>query len=384
MPTTNPQPLFETTVPTSELDPVYVHIRDHVHCDDYRQYLEGLWAEYVPYADRNFLDQVQRRGQFHSRVWEMRLTVVLKRLGLAVAVRGSEAGPDIKIEGTPTTWIEAVAPSTTDELERSRELALQGPTPAPEKQVVLRYTQALAEKWGKYLGYTKAGVVKPSDAFVIAVNAANLHTPKRLRRMPDGMSFELAAALPVAGLTALKGLRECGDLHGKMVLINGGTGSVGHFAVQIAKARGATVTAVCSERNAGRARSFGADVVIDYRKQDFTAGSVRYDVVFDAFGHLKYPDVARVFTDDGTLVTTLPALPLIARAVWQKVVGGWHRIVLGNLRDHPEDYAELERLLAEGSVKPVIDKIFPLAEAAQAYAALEAGGTVGKVIIRIV
>ncbi len=177
LPTTNPQPLFETTVPTSELDPVYVHIRDHVHCDEYRQYLGGLWAEYVPYADRNFLDQLQRRGQFHSRVWEMRLTIVLKRLGLAVAVRGSEAGPDIKIEGTPTTWIEAVAPATTDELERSRELALHGLTPAPEKQVVLRYTQALAEKWGKYLGYTNAGVVKPSDAFVIAVNAANLHTP---------------------------------------------------------------------------------------------------------------------------------------------------------------------------------------------------------------
>ena len=206
---------------------------------------------------------------------------------------------------------------------------------------------------------------------------------KRLRRMPDGMSFELAAALSVAGLTALKGLRECGDLHGKMVLINGGTGGVGHFAVQIAKARGATVTAVCSERNAGRARSFGADVVIDYRKQDFTAGSVRYDVVFDAFGHLKNPAVARVLTERGILVTTLPSLPLIARAVWQKVVGARHHIVLGNLRDRPEDYAALERLLAEGSVKPVIDKIVPLVEAAQAYAALEAGGTVGKVIIRI-
>jgi len=205
---------------------------------------------------------------------------------------------------------------------------------------------------------------------------------KRLRRMPDGLSFEQAAALPVAGLTALNGLRQCGDLHGKTVLINGGTGGVGHFAVQIAKARGATVTAVCSERNAGRARSLGADVVIDYRKQDFTDSSVRYDVVFDAFGHLKYPAVARVLTDRGVLVTTLPAPSLIARAVWQGVVGDKH-IVLGNLRDRPEDYAELERLLADGSVKPVIDKIVPLAEAAQAYAALEAGGTVGKVIIRI-
>ena len=206
--------------------------------------------------------------------------------------------------------------------------------------------------------------------------------PKRLRRMPDSMSFELAAALPVAGLTALNGLRQCGDLHGKTVLINGGTGGVGHFALQIAKARGATVTAVCSERNAARARSLGADAVIDYRNQDFTSGSVRYDVVFDTFGHLKFPAVARVLRDRGVLVTTLPVPSLIARSVWQKVIGG-KQILMGNLRDRPEDYAELERLLAEGSVKPVIDKVVPLVEAVQAYTALEAGGTVGKVVIRV-
>jgi NADPH:quinone reductase-like Zn-dependent oxidoreductase len=209
-----------------------------------------------------------------------------------------------------------------------------------------------------------------------------ISSPKRLRRMPDSMSFDLAAALPVAGLTALNGLRQCGDLQGKAVLINGATGGVGHFAVQIAKVRGATVTAVCSERNAERARSLGADVVIEYRKQDFTSGSVRYDVVFDVFGHLKYPAVAPVLKDHGALVTTLPGPSLIARAVWQRVVGG-KRIIFGSLRDRPEDYAELERLIADGSVKPVIDKIVPLAEAAQAYAALEAGGTVGKVVIRI-
>jgi NADPH:quinone reductase-like Zn-dependent oxidoreductase len=206
--------------------------------------------------------------------------------------------------------------------------------------------------------------------------------PKRLRRMPDSMSFELAAALPVAGLTALNGLRQCGDLRGKTVLINGATGGVGHFAVQIAKVRGATVTAVCSERNAERARSLGAEVVIDYRQQDFTRGSVRYDVVFDVFGHLKFPAVAPVLKDRGAMVTTLPGPSLIARAVWQRVVGG-KRIIFGNVRDRPEDYADLERLLADGSVKAVIDKVVPLAEAAQAYAALESGGTVGKVVIRI-
>ena len=205
---------------------------------------------------------------------------------------------------------------------------------------------------------------------------------KRVRRMPDGLSFEHAAALPIAGLTALNGLRQCGELQGKTVLINGATGGVGHFAVQIAKARGATVTAVCSEGNAARAVSLGADAVIDYRKHDFTSGSVRYDVVFDTFGHLKYPAVARALKDRGVLVTTLPVPALIARSVWQKVIGG-KQIMMGNLRDRPEDYAELERLLAEGSVKPVIDKIVPLEEAVHAYAALEAGGTVGKVVIRI-
>jgi NADPH:quinone reductase-like Zn-dependent oxidoreductase len=200
--------------------------------------------------------------------------------------------------------------------------------------------------------------------------------------MPDGMSFDIAAALPIAGLTALNGLRQCGELQGKTVLINGATGGVGHFAVQIAKAQGATVTAVCSDHNAERARSLGADAVINYRSQDFTSGSLRYDVVFDAHGHLKFGAVARALKGHGILVSTLPNPALIARSVWQKMFGS-REIKLGNLRDHPEDYAELERLLAEGLVKPVIDKIAPLAEAVQSYKTFEAGGTVGKVVLRI-
>jgi len=204
----------------------------------------------------------------------------------------------------------------------------------------------------------------------------------RLRRMPDGLSFEIAAALPVGGLTALNGLRQCGELKSKTVLINGATGGVGHFAVQIAKTNGATVTAVCSERNAERARAFGADVVIDYRKQDVASGGVRYDVVFDAHGHLKFPAAARLLKTGGTLVTTLPNPALIARSIWQRIFGS-KLIKFGNMRDRPDDYAELERLLATGSVKPAIDRVVPLAEAVQAYTALEAGGTVGKVVIRI-
>jgi NADPH:quinone reductase-like Zn-dependent oxidoreductase len=254
----------------------------------------------------------------------------------------------------------------------------------------------------KTLGSDFAGVVQAVGAGVAVLSAGDrvygvtplmLRKPgaqaerlavatNRLRRMPDGLSFEIAAGLPVGGLTALNGLRQCGDLQGKTVLINGATGGVGHFAVQIAKIRGATVTAVCSERNAERARAFGADVVIDYRNQDFTSGSIQYDVVFDAHGHLKFGVVARVLKDRGILVTTLPSPALMARSVWQRMFGS-REIKFGNMRDRPEDYAELERLLAEGSIKPVIDKIVPLAEAIPAYVALEAGGTVGKVIIRI-
>ena len=254
----------------------------------------------------------------------------------------------------------------------------------------------------KTLGSDFAGVVERVGAGVADLSAGNrvygvtplmLRKPgaqaerlavaaNRLRRMPDDLPFEIAAALPVGGLTALNGLRQCGDLQGKTVLINGATGGVGHFAVQIAKTRGATVTAVCSERNAGQARALGADVVIDYRKQDFTSGSVRYDIVFDAHGHLTFGAVARVLKGGGAMVTTLPNPALIARSVWQRMFGS-REIKFRNMRDHPEDYAELERLLAEGSIKPVIEKVVPLAEAVQAYAALEVGGTVGKVVIRI-
>jgi len=164
------------------------------------------------------------------------------------------------------------------------------------------------------------------------------------------------------------------------VLVNGATGGVGHFAVQLARARGAEVTAVCSARNAERARALGASAVLDYRQQDFTRGAARYDVIFDAHAHLAFEDARRVLRPRGRLVSTLPGPRFIARALWQRVAGG-PQLVMGNLRAKPEDYAELERLLASGAVRPIVEHTYPLAEAAQAYATLEGGGVVGKVVI---
>jgi NADPH:quinone reductase-like Zn-dependent oxidoreductase len=203
-----------------------------------------------------------------------------------------------------------------------------------------------------------------------------------LRRMPDKVSFEQAAVLPVAALTALNGLRQCGDLNGKSVIVNGATGGVGHFVLQIAKARGAVVTAVCSARNRERATSLGADRVIDYRVQDFTREDHRYDVVFDAFGRPGFAAAARVLLPRGFYAVTLPGPGLVIRAFLQKLFKG-KQIVFANLRDKEEDYDALEQLVASSRVVPVIEKVFPLEQAAQAFAAQEAGGMVGKVVIRI-
>jgi NADPH:quinone reductase-like Zn-dependent oxidoreductase len=204
----------------------------------------------------------------------------------------------------------------------------------------------------------------------------------RVFAMPPGLSFEAAAALPVAALTALSGLRAFGSLEGKALLVNGATGGVGHFAVQVAKARGARVTAVCSARNHDRALALGADDAIDYRHEDFTRGKRRWDFVLDAHGHLPCRDAARVLADRGILATTLPGPRVLVRVLWGRIAGG-PRIAFANLRDRPEDYAELARALALGQLSPVVARVFRLERAAEAFAALEAGGTVGKVVIQV-
>jgi NADPH:quinone reductase-like Zn-dependent oxidoreductase len=205
---------------------------------------------------------------------------------------------------------------------------------------------------------------------------------KRVAPVPAGLSFEEAAALPVAALTALNGLRRCGDLRGKAVVVVGATGGVGHFAVQIAKARGARVTAVCSGRNAERARALGADEVLDYRQEDFTRGNRRWDVVFDAHGGVGFMAAARVLSERGAYATTLAGPAAVMRHLWQRLAGG-RQLAMANLRDRPEDYAEMARLIASGAVKPLVARVFPLEQAAEAFAAQEGGGTVGKVIIRV-
>lgn len=204
----------------------------------------------------------------------------------------------------------------------------------------------------------------------------------QLRHKPEWLTFEQAAALPVAALTALAGLRPCGNLAGKNVLVNGATGGVGHFALQVAKARGARVTAVCSGRNAELARSLGADEVIDYAGEDFTQAGKSYDVIFDAHGLLGLNKVAPVLAPKGFYANPLPGPRLMLQSLWGRLTRG-QQAVPTNLRNLPEDYAELEDLLRNKGVKPVIEQVFPLERAAEGFAVAEGGKARGKVVLQV-
>ncbi len=169
--------LFATTVSAAELDPVYRFVRDDAYAGHHRQYLEALWVEFEPFADRNFLDQFQRKGHHFARAWEMRLTVVLKRLGLAVTRRSTVGGPDILVEGTSRLWIEAVTPSPTAELQRSYEASRRSWGTVRRTSILLRYAQVLKDKWDKYTEYLAKGIVADKDHYIIAVSGSALLAP---------------------------------------------------------------------------------------------------------------------------------------------------------------------------------------------------------------
>ncbi len=212
---------------------------------------------------------------------------------------------------------------------------------------------------------------------------------------PPGISFEQAASLPLAGLTAVQGLREGKIQPGQKVLINGATGGVGTFAVQIAKASGAEITAVCSTRNVDLVRSIGADHVIDYTKEDFTRSDQRYDVIFDNVCNHSFSERRRVMTPKGICVLA----GMGGAGVTQGEAMGR---ILGNLfiarglsffvdqqfaqyitKVSKEDLITLCDLVQSGKVRPVIERSYKLADASEALRQLAAGHARGKLVITI-
>jgi len=209
---------------------------------------------------------------------------------------------------------------------------------------------------------------------------------------PQEISFEQAACLPIAGITALQGLRDKGKVQaGQTVLINGAAGGVGTFALQIAKSLGAHVTGVCSPRNVEILRSIGADEVIDYTQEDFARSAQRYDLLFDLVGNRSLDDCLSVLQPNGTyiacggggpdrsswnLLVHLAQDAVRSRFVSQKMPGLLAKV-------NREDLAILADLVQAGKVVPVVDRVYSLREIAEAVRYVESGHVRGKVVIAV-
>ena len=199
---------------------------------------------------------------------------------------------------------------------------------------------------------------------------------------PDKLTFEQAAAVPLAAFTALQGLRDKGQIRpGQRVLVNGASGGVGTFAVQIAKSFGTEVTGVCSTRNLDLVRSIGADHVIDYTQTDFTNTGQRYDLIFDAIGNRSVSDLKRALTPNG--VCSVAGFTRLSRLFHTMFFGGKNVGLMETAKANQADLVFIQALLEAGKVVPVIDRRYPLSETAEAIRYLEAGHARGKVIVTI-
>jgi NADPH:quinone reductase-like Zn-dependent oxidoreductase len=205
---------------------------------------------------------------------------------------------------------------------------------------------------------------------------------------PPNITFEQAAAVPIAALTALQALRDEGHLQaGQKVLINGASGGVGTFAVQIAKSFGAEVTAVCSTRNVEMVKSLGADHVVDYTKEDFTQGGERYDLILDNVGNRSLLANRRVLNPNGVFVIIGgpngswlgPLVGPIKAFVLSPFVSQKFGMMIAGL--NPQDLTVIAALMQAGKVTPVIDRTYRLSEVPAAIAYLEEGHARGKIVI---
>jgi len=208
---------------------------------------------------------------------------------------------------------------------------------------------------------------------------------------PAGLTFEQAAAMPMAATTALQGLRDRGQLKaGQTVLINGAAGGVGTFAVQIAKAFGAHLTAECSTRNVDMVRSIGADEVVDYTREDFTKGGQPYDLILDVAASRPLSECRRVLASNGTLVLVgapdgRRMGPIVARILAMIVLSRFasQKLLPFLAKNSKEDLMFLKELVEAGRIRPVIDRTYPLSETAAAIRYLEEGHARGKIVITV-
>ena len=209
----------------------------------------------------------------------------------------------------------------------------------------------------------------------------------RILPLPEGIDDAVAAALPLAGGTALQGLiDEAGVVAGQRVLVNGAAGGVGHFAVQIAKHLGTHVTGVCSAANAEFVRGLGADQMIDYARSDFTKRSDRFDVVFDAASASSFDAAKRVLTDFGCYLNTSGTMAAVMTTAMSAVLArltSRQRVIPLALRNGPPMWQRLLQLVGSGAMRPHIQRTIALDEVAAALRDMETGHGRGKIVVRL-
>jgi len=264
---------------------------------------------------------------------------------------------------------------------------------------LIRLTVGFPKPKNHILGWDVAGTVekvgqnvtqlKPGDEVFGATSGALAEYARAgadtFALKPANLTFEQTAAVPTAALTALQGLRDAGKVEpGQKVLINGASGGVGTFAVQIAKALGAEVTGICSTRNVEMIRSLGADHVVDYTQEDFTKSGQRYDLILDNVGSRSFSDLRRVLTPQGIIQ------PNTGHAGMSYVIKAFALSTFVNQCGRPfvanpnhEDMVVLKEFIEAGKVTPVIDKTYSLSETPEALRYLDEEHARGKVVITV-
>lgn len=261
---------------------------------------------------------------------------------------------------------------------------------APKHTGIGRDFSGIVESVGTNITKFKAGDEVFGGASAAFAEYITIREEHALVLKPSNMTFQQAASVPVAGITALQALRDKGNVQaGQKVLINGASGGVGTFAVQIAKSFGAEVTGVCSTRNLDMVRSLGADYVIDYKKEDYTTNGVQYDLIIDMIGNHSLLENRKSLTPEGTMVMIgqekgnwiAPLKGPVSALIISPFVDQKFVMFIAQLKK--DDLETLGNLMQEGKVTPVIKKRYPLSEVAEAIRFSEKGHAQGKIIIEM-
>ncbi|MEH7400228.1 NAD(P)-dependent alcohol dehydrogenase [Gottfriedia acidiceleris] len=223
------------------------------------------------------------------------------------------------------------------------------------------------------------------SGFTFGANAEyiSLHEEGVLAKKPINMSFEQAAAVPVGALTALHFLRRSIIQNGQKVLIYGASGSVGTYAIQLAKYFGTEVTALCSTSNLELVRALGANEVIDYTNEDFAKSKKTYDIIFDTVGKSSFPNCKRLLNKDGVyLLSAVWKLSVYFQAIWSNIISN-KKTILGVANMNYEDLNYIKALIEADKLKAVIDRQYPLEQIVEAHRYVEKGHKKGNVVINI-